>query len=143
MQSISEIYFKSIDIDSVESVEDNPEAVTFDILLNTIPSPHWLEEFEYLYSRSQFGLKPPIHVFGDRMRILYLPRYDEELQSFISFLSLILDRATQEARRTMEILQTDEKENVKVRFKTVLSNLELPKAGLTSTKTAADRIGVS
>jgi hypothetical protein len=137
MHSVPEIFFKSIDLDSVESVEDNPEAVTFDIILNTTPSTHWLEEFTYLYSRSQFGLKPPIHIFGDRMRVMYLPRYGEELQSFVSFLGLILERATQEARRTVEILQTDEKERVKAGFKTALSSLELPRSGFAERKTAA------
>jgi len=137
MSAISEIYFKSIDLDSVESVDDNPEAVTFDIVLNIAPSAHWLEEFEYLYSRSQFGLKPPIHVAGDRMHILFLPRYGEELQSFVSFLSMILDRATQEARRTIEIQQTDEKEKVKTDFKNVLAALELPRVGLTKSASAS------
>ena len=127
MHSIPDIYFKEIDVNSVESVDDNPEAVTFDIVLNTTPSSHWLEEFEYLYGRSQFGLKPPIHITGDRMRILYLPRYGGELQSFVSFLSLILERATQEARRTIEIMQSDEKEQLKVEFQAVLNKLELPK----------------
>jgi hypothetical protein len=137
MHSIPDIYFKSIDVDSVENVEDNPEAVTFDIVLNTIPSSHWLEEFDYLYARSQFGLKPPIQVKGDRMQIHYLTRYGEELQNFISFLSLILVRATDEARRTIEIQQTDEKEQAKSAFKVVLSELELPKVGLTNTMTAS------
>ena len=41
---ITEIAFLSIDLDSIENVEDNPEAVTFDILLSRAPSADWLEE---------------------------------------------------------------------------------------------------
>jgi len=140
MHSVPEIEFKAIDVESIESVDDNPEAVTFDIILTAAPPVHWLEEFEYLYSRSQFGLKPPIHISGDRMKILYLPRYGDELQNFIGFLSLILERATAEARRTIEIQQSDEREKIKSDFKSVLTKLELPKTGLTKSMTAAGRI---
>ncbi len=128
MHSISDISFKSIDIDSIESVEDNPEAVTFDILLSSTPSSHWLEEFEYLYARAQFILKPPIHIHGDRMQITYLTRYRDDLQSFIVFLGEILVQATREARRTIEILQTDEKQRVQAEFRDTLSSLKLPTA---------------
>jgi hypothetical protein len=130
MSAIQEIHFKSVDVESVESVEDNPEAVTFDIILSSPPTSHWLEEFEYLYSRAQYSLKPPIHVSGDRMRILYLPRYGSELQNFVSFLSLILGRATLEARRTIEIQQTGEKQKLKSQFKSALAGLVLPKPGV-------------
>jgi hypothetical protein len=136
MQSIPDIFFKTVDIDSVESVEENPEAVTFDIVLNTVPPSHWLEEFEYLYSRSQYGLKPPIHVNGDRMHILYLPRYSSDLQEYIYFLGTVVDRATQESRRTLEILQTDEKEQIKIQFRSVLSKLELSDADRAKALTA-------
>ncbi len=126
---IQDIYFKTIDFDSVENVEDNPEAVTFDIVLNTPPTQHWIEEFEYIYARAQYGLKPPVHIVEDRMRVMYLPRYSEELQGFVSFLSQIIDRATQEARRTIEILQTDERQKLKSEFRETLAQLELPRAG--------------
>jgi hypothetical protein len=126
MHVIPEITFTSIDIDSVESVEDNPEAVTFDILLSSTPPSHWLEEFVYLYGRAQFTLKPPIEIHGDRMHIMYLPRYSDDLQGFVLFLGEILVQATREARRTVEILQTDEKEKVKSGFRDTLSRLRLP-----------------
>jgi hypothetical protein len=126
MHTIPDIQFKAVDIDSVESVEDNPEAVTFDIILTHVPPSHWLEEFTYLYSRAQFGLKPPIEIHGDRMHIMYLPRYSDDLQSFVFFIGGILEQATNEARRTIEILQTDEKEKVKTDFRDTLASLTLP-----------------
>jgi hypothetical protein len=126
MHSIPDIYFKTIEIESVESVEDNPEAVTFDISLTSTPPPHWLEEFVYLYGRAQFGLKPPIEIIGDKMHIMYLPRYSDDLQGFVYFLGDILVQSTKEARRTIEISQTDEKQRVKSEFQESLSKLKLP-----------------
>ena len=124
---ITEIAFLSIDLDSIENVEDNPEAVTFDILLSRAPSADWLEEFDYLYHRIPSNMKPPIALRGDRLRVNFLPRYGDELQGFLNFLGSVVHQATEEERRTQAIQSSDRKEQLKRDFRQVLERAELPK----------------
>lgn len=130
---IPEITFKAIDLDSIEDVEENNEAFQFDILLNQAPPHEWVVEFEYLYQIGPYVIKPPVEVDGDRLHIIFLPRYGDNLQGFLDFLATVVHHATEEARRTQEIRMSDTKEHRRQDFRDMLKRVHLPRVELAPT----------
>lgn len=129
---IPEITFQAIDLDSIEDVEENNEAFQFDILLNQIPPAEWAHEFEYLYQIGPYVIKPPVTLDGDRLHIVFLPRYAENLQGFLDFLATVVHHSTDEARRTISIRSSDEKERRRNQFRDLLKSMHLPRVELAS-----------
>src|SRR5579863_10051325 len=107
---IPEIVFKAIDLENIEDVEENAEAFQFDIILNQTPPIEWAHEFEYLYRIGPHVIKPPVELVEDRLRIVFLPRYNDNLQGFLDFLATVVHHSTEEARRTLAIRSSDMKE---------------------------------
>ncbi len=126
MAELRDISLKQIDIDSVADAEENPEACSFEIILNEPASEDWIAEFEYWYKQVPYVVKPPVTVLGDRMHIVYLPRYSDEIQGYMRYLSTIVQHANEEVKRTREILTTDVKERRKADFRKLLQGIELP-----------------
>lgn len=122
---IPEIDLVRIDIDSIGDSDENAEAIVFDVVLNTQPPAQWIEEFEILYQRAPFTIKPPVAVEGDRLRVSFLPRYQNELQPFIDFLAQTTHLATAETRRTEMIKRDESKEDRKKEFRNVLAKIRL------------------
>lgn len=127
---IPEIKFKAIDLDNIEDVEENNEAFQFDILLNQVPPYEWGREFEYLYQIGPYAIKPPVTLDGDRLHIIYLPRYSATLQGFLDFLATVVHHSTEEARRTVEIRRSDDKEQRRQEFRETLKQIHLPRVEL-------------
>ena len=127
---IPEITFKAIDLDNIEDVEENNEAFQFDILLNQTPPPEWAREFEYLYQVGPHVIKPPVELDGDRLHIIFLPRYADSLQGFLDFLATVVHHATEEARRTLEIRASEGKERRRQEFRDILKRMHLPRVEL-------------
>ncbi len=123
---IPDIQLTGIDLDSIDDAEENAESVVFDITLSGHPTASWEEEFEYLYASTTFGIKPPVEIVDDRLRVHYLPRYQDDLQRYLNFLAGIAHLATAEARRTEEIKTRDEQENRKRQFREVLARVTVP-----------------
>ena len=122
---VPEIDLVSIDLNSIGDSDDNAEAIVFDVVLNFQPSAQWTEEFEILYQRTPFAIKPPVTVEGDRLRVSFLPRYQQDLQQFIDFLAQTAHLATAETRRTEMIKRDDSKEDRKKEFRNVLAKIRL------------------
>ena len=127
---IPEITFQTIDLDNIEDVEENNEAFQFDIVLNQTPPDEWAREFEYLYRIGPHVIKPPVELVGDRLRIVFLPRYGSSLQGFLDFLATVVHHATEEARRTLEIRASESKERRRREFREVLKQMHLPRVEL-------------
>lgn len=98
-----DIVMVGIDLDSLDESEDIHEAIEFDILLNQVPDPKWVDEFEIAYRVTPHPIKPPVHIVEDRLRTAFLPRYNDELQAFIEFLRDMMRRADIEVRKTEAI----------------------------------------
>lgn len=130
MHQIPEITFKAIDLESIEDVEENAEAFQFDILLNMAPPHEWAEEFDYLYRIGPYIVKPPVTLDGDRLRVVFLPRYQADLQGFLDFLATVVHHSTEEARRTVEIRTTEGKERRREEFRQILKQVHLPRVEL-------------
>jgi hypothetical protein len=122
---VPDINLLKIDLDSIDDVDENAETVVFDILLNGHPTSRWIEEFEILYNRTPFSIKPPVIVDGDRMHIHFLPRYQGDLQAFVDFLSTMVHQATSEARLTESIKINEAKEERKKEFRSILAQVSL------------------
>lgn len=120
------ITMSEIDLDRLEDIEDNPEAVSFRILLSERPSDAWKTEFDVIYQRTPYALKPPVVVERDALQIVYLPRYAPELQGFLQFLAFIVKRANEELLVTEELHVSTVHENSKVDFLEALRHTKIP-----------------
>lgn len=117
---------REIDLNRLVSIEDNREAIEFGVLLSDAPSEVWIQEFEQVYQQTPYTLKPPVRVEGNAMRIVFLHRYSGELQGFLQFLALIIDRANSETQRTEELHLSSTQERYKAEFRDALRRVHLP-----------------
>ncbi|MDR3710994.1 MAG: hypothetical protein P4L33_22050 [Capsulimonadaceae bacterium] len=120
---VPEVEIVHVDLDSIDDDEENAEAIQFDMVLSAHPTARWIEEFDILYQRRPFSIKPPVNVIQDRLRVHFLPRYTTELQSFIDFLDGVVRQATDEARQTEQIKTHEEQEKKKKEFREVLARV--------------------
>ena len=120
------IALKEIDFKRLVSMEDNREAIEFGVRLSDTPSEVWTGEFEQVYHATPYTLKPPVRVEGDALRIVFLHRYAAELQGFLQFLGLIVDRANAETERTEELHLSSTQEKYKAEFRDALRRVHLP-----------------
>jgi hypothetical protein len=117
-----------VDLDSLDESEDNHEAIEFDIMLSHVPDPKWVEEFEIAYRSNPHPIKPPVVVNDDRFTVQFLPRYSDELQSFIEFLQQMMDIADREVRTTLAIQKHGHMQEHIDDFRKTLQNLNFAKA---------------
>ena len=120
------IRLTEIDSDTLVSIEDNREAIEFGVKLSSAPGEVWTGEFDQVYHQTPYTLKPPVRVEGDELRIVFLHRYASELQGFLQFLSLIVDRANRETQRTEELHLSSDQEKYKAEFRAALRRAHLP-----------------
>ena len=120
------IAMKEIDFKRLVSIEDNREAIEFGVILSDTPSEVWTGEFEQVYHTTPYTLKPPVRVEGNALRIVFLHRYASELQGFLQFLALIIDRANAETERTEELHLSSTQEKYKAEFRDALRRVHLP-----------------
>lgn len=97
----------NVDTDTLQDVEEIPEAVRFSIVLDAEPSSTWIQEFTTAYGLMHHPIKPPCEVDADRLWIAFLPRYANDLQSYIDFLKMVVERANVEERRTLQMHEHD------------------------------------
>ena len=122
-----DIHLREIDLDHLDNIEENREAIEFTVRLSGRPNDAWVQEFDQAYVQTPYTLKPPVHVYEDTLRIIYLPRYASELQGFFQFLALIVDRSNKETHRTEELHTSSAQERHKAEFREALRRIELPK----------------
>jgi hypothetical protein len=120
------IALREIDTDNLVSIEDNHEAIEFGVRLNSTPSAIWTQEFEQVYHQTPYTLKPPVRVEGDTMRIVFLHRYASEVQGFLQYLALIIDRANAETHLTEEMHLSSAQEQYKAEFRETLRHVQVP-----------------
>ena len=122
-----DIHLREIDLDHLDNIEENREAIEFTVRLSGRPNDAWVQEFDQAYVQTPYTLKPPVHVYEDTLRIIYLPRYASELQGFFRFLALIVDRSNKETHRTEELHTSSAQERHKTEFREALRRIELPR----------------
>lgn len=120
------LFLKEIDSDHLVSIEDNREAIEFGVRLSKKPNDIWVQEFEHTYQITPYTLKPPVHVVDDTLRIVFLHRYAGELNGFLQFLALIVERSNAEAQRTEEMHLSTTQEKYKAEFRDALRRIRLP-----------------
>ena len=122
-----DIHLREIDLDHLDNIEENREAIEFTVRLSGRPNDAWVQEFDQAYVQTPYTLKPPVHVYEDTLRVIYLPRYASELQGFFRFLALIVDRSNKETHRTEELHTSSAQERHKAEFREALRRIELPR----------------
>ena len=122
-----DIHLREIDLDHLDNIEENREAIEFTVRLSGRPNDAWVQEFDQAYVQTPYTLKPPVHVYEDTLRIIYLPRYASELEGFFRFLALIVDRSNKETHRTEELHTSSAQERHKAEFREALRRIELPR----------------
>jgi hypothetical protein len=124
LEAVKTIKLVRVDADDLQDVEDIPEAVRFSVELDTDPSPTWVQEFVTAYGLLHYAIKPPVEVTGNRIWIAYLPRYAGELQAYINFLKIVIERANTEEQRTLQMHEHDNTSE-KARFRELLRGVRL------------------
>ena len=122
------ITLREIDSKRLVSMEDNREAIEFGVWLSDTPSEVWAMEFGQIYRDTPYTLKPPVRIEGNALRIVFLHRYASELQGFLQFLALIIDRANMETGRTEELHLSSTQEKYKAEFRAALREIQLPQS---------------
>jgi len=122
----SEISLREIDTEHLENVEENREAVEFQVRLSAVPTEAWRHEFEQAYLHTTNTLKPPVRLVGDVLHIVYLPRYAGELQTYIEFLARIIKVSNAETHLTEELHTSSAQERQKADFRKALRGVKLP-----------------
>ena len=120
------IKMQEIDTQHLVSIEDNHEAIEFGVRLSAAPNEVWRQEFEQVYHQTPYTLKPPVRVEGDALRIVFLHRYASEVQGFLQYLALIVDRANNETHLTEEMHLSSAQEQYKAEFREMLRHVQLP-----------------
>lgn len=121
------ISLREIDLDHLENVDENPQAVLFRVMLSQAPHERWIEEFDEIYRQTPYTVKPPVVVKNDTLEIIFLPRYASELQGFFQFLGLIVRRSNEELHRTEELHLSNAQEQRKAQFRETLRRITLPR----------------
>jgi hypothetical protein len=119
------VKLESIDLDSLAESEDSHEAIEFDAILNEVPPQKWIDEFEIAYRTLPNNIKPPVRIEGNRMCITYLPRYSDDLQSFMDFIQAAMQRAEIEIDKTEAIARHSHQPERLAKFRASLSKLRL------------------
>jgi len=125
-EQVSEISLKEIDMDYLENVEENREAVEFRVRLSGVPTDVWRHEFEQSYLHMQHTLKPPVRLDGDLLHVIYLPRYVGELSGFFDFLARVIRVSNEEAHVTADLHTSNAQERQKAEFREALRSINLP-----------------
>ena len=125
-EQTSEISLKEIDMDHLENVEENREAVEFRVKLSGVPTEVWRHEFNQSYLHMQHTLKPPLRLEGDVLYVIFLPRYVGELAGFFDFLAGVLKVSNAEAHRTADLHTSSAQEKQKTDFREALRVITLP-----------------
>lgn len=123
-----DIFLREIDTEHLANVEENREAVEFQVCLSCVPTGAWRQEFDQAYLRTPYTLKPPVRLEEDTLHIIFLPRYAGELPGFFRFLALIIKQANQETHRTEELHTSTAQERQKAEFREALRRIELPRS---------------
>ena len=106
-EAVKNIKLLNIDASDLQDVEDIPEAVRFSVVLSDPPSTIWVQEFDTAYGMLHHPIKPPFEVLQDRIWISFLPRYTKDLQAYINFLKIVVERANVEELRTLQMHEHD------------------------------------
>lgn len=122
-----DIHMRDIDVDHLEAIEANREAIEFTVRLSSRPGDAWAQEFDQAYLQTPYTLKPPVRVYEDSLRVTYLPRYANELQGYFRFLALIVNRANKETHLSEEMHTSSAQERQKAEFREALRRIELPR----------------
>jgi hypothetical protein len=115
----------SIDLDSMEESETSHEAIEFDVVLSHAPDIKWVQEFEIAYKILPNNIKPPITIEGDRMTIGFLPRYENDLQSFFEFVKTVIQHAEDEIDKTEAIAKFEHQPERVATFRETLRKVRL------------------
>ena len=98
----------AIDSETLEIDDTYPGTYGFTVRLSCDPGPEWDEEFAAVYDAAEYPGKPPVVWRGDRLSVFYLPRYADDLPSYLRFLEQMIARANREVERRNSVLPHEE-----------------------------------
>jgi len=120
------IRMTSIDLESLEDVDDIPEAIAFRVNLSCQPREIWRQEFDAAYHRMRNPIKPMIVVEEQTLWVAFLPRYVDVLQDYFNFLGRVVATANAEEARTLEIHYREGRHEPRDRFREDLKRVRMP-----------------
>jgi hypothetical protein len=120
------IKLTTIDADNLSDIDDVPEAIAFRVGLSKPPSETWRAEFDAAFHGMHHPIKPMTVLEEQSLFIAFLPRYSKDLQDFFDFLGRVVDRASNEEAKTIEIHHREGRLEPKRRFQEVLRRIKVP-----------------
>ncbi len=105
----------AIETDALEIDDAYPGAYGFYVRLSRDPGAEWATEFESAYDAAGYPGKPPIAFRGDTLCVFYLPRYADDLPSYLRFLHSIVNLTNQSVEKRNSILPDEEREKTEFR----------------------------
>ena len=128
MMTPAPVQIKAVDTDDLRDVEDVAEAIEFSVVLSNTPTEAWWAEFEGAYNSLSHTIKPQTRLEGDRIWITYLPRYEGELQQYITFLAEVVRVANAEEQLTYDLHLKGHRSGPREQFRKHLLAVKLPKS---------------
>lgn len=98
----------AVDAETLEIDDTYPGTYGFTIRLTCNPGPEWDEEFVAVYDAAEYPGKPPVLWHGDRLTIFYLPRYADDLPSYLRFLEQMIARTNRAVEKRNSVLPHEE-----------------------------------
>ena len=121
------VQIKAIDTEDLRDVEDVAEAIEFSVVLSDTPTEAWWSEFEGAYQSLSHTIKPQARLEDNHIWITYLPRYEGELQQYITFLTEVVRVSNAEEQLTYDLHLKGHRSGPREQFRQHLSAVKLPK----------------
>jgi len=126
MKTPTPVYVKGVDCDDLRDVEDVAEAIEFSVVLTQAPSDTWWSEFEPAYASMPYSIKPQVRLDGNRIWVTYLPRYENEVQAYVEFITKVVERANEEETLTYEVHLKGHRSGPREQLRQSLKNVCVP-----------------
>lgn len=98
----------AIDTETLDINDAYPGTYGFTARLTRDPGPEWAEEFTVVYESADYPGKPPVEWNGDHLSVFYLPRYADDLPTFLRFLEQMVARTNRAVEERNSVLPHEE-----------------------------------
>jgi len=97
----------AFDTESLVVDDAHAGAYGFCVHLADQADPDWTAEFQDAYRRLPHPVQPPVEISGNQMTVFFLPRYQDELPSFLAHLLDVAAEANRQVDARNAVLPDD------------------------------------
>ena len=112
-----------IEAETLEIDDTYPGTYGFYVRLSRDPGPEWAAEFQAVYDATRYPAKPPVEFRGDTLCVFFLPRYANDLPSYLRLLERVVSETNHAVEKRNSVLPDEE--NQKEAFRECLRKAAL------------------